>query len=409
MVTCEFCGRRLKNAQALRAHLGHCPQRRARQSAEPTGSRPGSQAAYRQPGSLKAAGSEPRPGGVAEPVLDELQAERAKLDLRRVKGEHHRLDEEERERGRHRREEQEAARRERIEQELAREQARLEAEERQAREAAEAERQRQRRKIIQRTKDHVDSAYAEGLIRVPEDVRGAMLAEVEQVLAGMPVDELSFSEVARYAEGIREKHYRPVVEAHRRQEEAERRRAAAKAHLAAHGQRYAEDRLDAEGIQGFARLGITLGFGSTLDRELDGTESTRDVEELVEGLLAPEIKRVRREAEERRRQEAESERQRRKQERTFKQLARDRQERAATARERAEDARLTANRQRLASDGYYHVLRILNNENELPAGERFRLALEVKEELLNELDGDEAQDEVEDLVDEILDEELGEE
>lgn len=50
---------------------------------------------------------------------------------------------------------------------------------------------------------------------------------------------------------------------------------------------------------GFGRLGITLEITSALDREIDGTESPRDVEELVEGLLAPKIKQIRRQEAER--------------------------------------------------------------------------------------------------------------
>lgn len=355
-------------------------------------------------------------GGIAEPVLDELQAERAKLDLRKIKAEHRRLDEDEAERARQARERKEAARQQAEAEALAREQARLEAEERQRREAAKAAHARQRREIIQRVKGRVmDWAWTKIplMVTIPRETEARARAEIERELAGLPVEEIPESELVAIAEGVRDKCYRPMVEAHRRQEEEERQKRreaeaeerrgeAATTQLVAHGKRYAEDRLDAEGVQGFERLGITRRIGAALDREIEGTESTRDVEELVEGLLAPEIKQVRRQAEERQHQEAEQQRQ-------LRELARQQRERQRERQERVEEARLTAGRQRLASRGESYALRLLNEENELEPLERFRVAREVKNKLLNELDGDESEEEVEDLVQEILDEELGEE
>ncbi len=392
MVTCMYCSKPFKNAQALRAHLGHCTPRRVQQGAEPIGSRPGSQAAYRQPGSLKA-------GGVAEPVLDELQAERAKLDLRKVKAEHRRLDGEEQERAGC--------------EEAAREQARLERQaEREAEERAERETRREarRRELIQDAKKRAESSWARGRA-IPSPVKAQALRAVEEELASLArLEALPAQEIRELAQGAWDGVVLPWVQTLEAQEERERQRRReaeeAKQRLVARGKRHAEDRLDAEGVQGLDRFGITLGVSPALDREIEGTESTQDVEELVEGLLAPEIKRVRRQAEERRRQEEERERQRQEQE---EKRQRQQAEWARQQRERQEqaiEARLAANRQRLASHGQYHALRILNEENELKPSERFQVAGEVKEQLLDELDGDESQEEVEDLVEEILGEEL---
>lgn len=105
-------------------------------------------------------------------------------------------------------------------------------------------------------------------------------------------------------------------------------------------------------------------------------ESPRDIEERVEGLLAPEIKRVRREAEERERQAAERQREEKKRE-------------------------LTAYGTQVASEE-------LDEEGIRPGLERYLILRRVEQELGSKLTGTENRGKVEALVDQILDEELGE-
>lgn len=391
MAQCKFCRKRFASAQGVRSHLKFCAPYRENVPRE------------RVP--IKGLPREPKAGGIAEPVLDELQAERAKLDLRKVRGEHRRLDAEEAERRRQEREAQEAAGRQAESLALARQEAK-----------EQARRQTRRRELIQDAKKRVETPWVRGRT-LPSTVKTQALRAVEEELAGLTrLEELPEQEIRELAQGAWDGVVLPWVQALEAQEERERRRQReaeeAKQRLLARGKRYAEGRLDAEGIEGLERLVILPKVEATLTRELTGAETGRDVEALVEEVLAPEIQRVRREAEAEaaRRATMEEERKRREAEqaRALQELARERRERERERQERAEEARLAANRQRLARHGESYALRVMNDENELKPLERFQVAREVKEQLLEELDGDESEEEVEALVNRVLDAELGE-
>ncbi len=106
----------------------------------------------------------------------------------------------------------------------------LEAQEkRRKQQAAEALKQR-RRQIIQRIKDQVVGRWRSPHYTIPAETKARALMEVERELSARAVEELSEWELVALAEGIRDKHYRPVMEAqdeakrleeHRRREEQE--------------------------------------------------------------------------------------------------------------------------------------------------------------------------------------------
>ncbi len=95
----------------------------------------------------------------------------------------------------------------------------LEAEEKRGKqEAAEALKHR-RRQLIQRIKDQVVGRWSSPGYTVPAEIRARALMEIERELAARAVEELAEWELVALAEGIRDTHYRPVMEA---QDEAKR-------------------------------------------------------------------------------------------------------------------------------------------------------------------------------------------
>ncbi len=102
-----------------------------------------------------------------------------------------------------------------------------------------------------------------------------------------------------------------------------------------------------------------------LEQEIEGNESDTDMRPLVNEILDQELE----EAEEKRREQA---------------------------------------RPKLIAHGALYATRELARETDLESRERWQIEAAVKEELEQELTGDESEREVEDLVDAFLDEELGE-
>ena len=244
-------------------------------------------------------------------MRDELEAEQARLGLRKIKADHGRLDEEEEERARRKRQQQQAARQERMERELARERAAQEAEERRQREAAEAERRRHRRQIIQQVKQKVMGwawTKVPFAVTIPEEAESRAFTEIERELADLPVEETSERELVDAAERMLDRVYKPAIDAQRREQEARRREAEEarrmeekKRRLVEHGRTYAQDRFNEEGIDALYSLGAMLKLPTALEDQLTGTESRAQVEQAVEEILAPELKHLKREAAERQR------------------------------------------------------------------------------------------------------------
>src|SRR5437879_12558324 len=184
MATCQFCGRQFTSPQGVRAHLKAC-------------------AAYH--GRDQAADS--ALGRVALGTVPEAADAGTELPNGEVA-----------------RDGQKGAGRLRA-QERADRQAFREAEEFLRREAAER-RARQRRAQIQSVKDETVGfgSSQHPTMTIPAEVRAEALQEIERKLSALPhVDELPRRELVQIAEGIRDRLFRPVLEA----QEAPRQRARA--------------------------------------------------------------------------------------------------------------------------------------------------------------------------------------
>src|SRR5437867_5835966 len=281
MATCQFCGRQFTNTQAVRAHLKAC-------------------AAY--DGRDQAADS--ALGRVALGTVPEAADAGTELPNGEVA-----------------RDGQKGAARLRA-QERADRKAFWEAEEFLRREAAER-RARQRRAQIQSVKEETVGFGPSQHPTIPAEVRAEALQEIERKLSALPhVDELPRRELVQIAEGIRDRLFRPVLEAQeaarqraraeedeasqraRADEEARRRakieeeasrqqaeaaaqeRAEAKQRLVERGMLFADRELRADpDLDPGDRQDIRDWVQSVLKEELSGAESNEEVNHRVNDLL----------------------------------------------------------------------------------------------------------------------------
>jgi hypothetical protein len=194
------------------------------------------------------------------------------------------------------------------------------------------------------------------------------LTEIEKKLSKLPVAELPEPELLTLAEGIRDRLYRPVIQAQDRasaEDERRRQQAQRRADLIAYGVSYANSELEKEqDLDGWARLSIRENVKGTLEQELDGSESQADVRGLVDESLDDKIA------------------------------------------EAVED-RWKSARPNLIAHGVAYAKRELAQEEGLNAWDRL-IEGAVKEELKQTLTGEESDRDVADIVDDILDAELGE-
>ncbi len=322
MPTCQFCDKKFPSKQSVRAHLRHCDayQGRARQAGLPIGKR-----AYigrDLPKAAKAAGFDP-----AAHVKAQVEVAEGELKLKQLKAVHDELDQKEIERARRARQEAETARQREQEQAQAHLQAELEAEERKQREAEAESRRQARRQRIQRAKDAADWGFVPGkLVEVPVEVRAATKREIEQELSALPaLEELSQGEVDEIAEGIAARHHRPLVEEDARRKEEDRRRKEEERQqkekeaererqeqekkwaewrqqlereervdkLVREGDDFASEELDELGIRpGLERYEVLEKIKAGLRERLTGQESTAEIEDMVEEILARSLKRT---------------------------------------------------------------------------------------------------------------------
>jgi hypothetical protein len=208
---------------------------------------------------------------------------------------------------------QRAAARQRA-QEQADRQALREAEEFLRREAAER-RARQRRALIQSIKEETVGYGSSQPPTIPAEVRAEALQEIERKLSALShVDELPRRELVQIAEGIRDRLFRPMLEAQeaarqraraeeaearqcaraeedarRRakvEEEAARERAEAKQRLVERGMSVADRELRADpDLDPGDRQDIREWVQSVLKEELSGAESNEEVNHRVNDLL----------------------------------------------------------------------------------------------------------------------------
>ena len=160
----------------------------------------------------------------------------------------------------------------------------------------------------------------------PADVKAEALQEIERKLSKLPLDELPRHEVLQIAEGIRDRLFRPVLEAQeaarqrarakeeearqraqaeegarrqakvdeeaarQREEEAVRDRAEAKRRLLERGMSVADRELRADpDLDPGEREDIHAWMQGVLEEELSGEESKEEVEDLVDDLLDEEF------------------------------------------------------------------------------------------------------------------------
>ena len=188
MARCSFCGGQFSNAQAVRAHLRHCPNYRRRHG------RPGPPSGILPLGSLPIGTSEPK-AEVPQPELDPLALEqRPRRGIERL-APHDDA---------------------RAWTEL---KALLEAEDKRRKQKAAEALTQKRRQIIQRVKDQVVGRWSSPGYTIPAETRTQVLMAIERELSARAVEELAEWELVALAEGVRDKHYRPVMEA---QDEAKR-------------------------------------------------------------------------------------------------------------------------------------------------------------------------------------------
>ena len=281
MATCQFCGRQFTNSQGVRAHLKACAAYHGRDQAADSAS------------GRVALGAVPEAADVGTELPNGEIARDGQREAARLRG-----------------------------QERADRQALREAEEFLRREAAER-RARQRRALVQSVKEDVVGYGSSQHPTIPAEVKAEALQEIERKLSALPhIDELARRELVQIAEGIRDRLFRPVLEAQeaarqraraeedeagqraRADEEARRRakieeeasrqqaeaaaqeRAEAKQRLVERGMFVADRELRADpDLDPRERGDIRTWVQSVLKEELSGAESNEEVNDLVNDLL----------------------------------------------------------------------------------------------------------------------------
>jgi len=224
-----------------------------------------------------------------------------------------------------------------------------------------------RRGVIQSVKDTVIGSWWQPGHTIPSEVKAQALVAIEQELARLPVDQLPRSELVTIAEGIRDRLYRPVLQALQRAQEAEdrkRNQARQRTTLIASGAVNQVLRQQQD-LDGWTRLDLEQKVKRALEQKIDGSESEADLHARVDDLLTKYLEPI--------------------------------------ERKRREQAR-----QELIEHGTAYARRELAREDDLDASERLSIGWHVERDLEAEVTGEESEDDVEALVDEILDEALGE-
>jgi hypothetical protein len=218
--------------------------------------------------------------------------------------------------------------------------------------------------MIQSVKDKVIGSWWSPGHTIPSETKAQALVAIEQELFRLPVDQLPRIELVTIAEGIRDRIYRPVVQAQlRAREEEERRRQQARqrATLIAAGVTYANQALRQQhDVDSWTRLDLEQKVKRAVEQAIVGSESETDLRTLVDNLVAQHLEPL--------------------------------------ERKRRETAR-----PRLIAHGVAYVRLQLAAEDDLDARERLSIERDVKRDLEDEVTGEESTDDVEAFVDEVLD------
>jgi len=218
-------------------------------------------------------------------------------------------------------------------------------------------------------KDEVIGSWRSLGHTIPSETKAQALLAIERELSRVPVDQLPRSELVTLAEGIRDRYYRPIIQAQQRaREQAERtqNQARQRTALIAAGIAHASRALRQQpSLDGFTRLDLEQKVTWALEQDIDGGESEADVQAQVIKTIERELK-------------------------PFQKQTREKV------------------RQQLLAHGAAYATEALECEEDLETGERLQIEREVKQALHREIVGTESEADVERRVDEILDDLLPE-
>jgi hypothetical protein len=223
--------------------------------------------------------------------------------------------------------------------------------------------------MIQSVKEEVIGSWWSPGHTIPSETKAQALVSIDQELSSLPVDQLPRAELVTIAEGIRDRIYRPVIQAQQRaREEEERRRQQARQRttLIAAGVTYANQALRQQhALESWTRLDLGQKVKRALEQAIDGSESEADLPAFVDNLLVQQLEPL--------------------------------------ERKRRETAR-----PRLIAQGVAYVRLQLASEEDLDARERLSIERDVKQDLEEAVTGEESAGDVEAFVDQVLDDLLGE-
>jgi hypothetical protein len=214
-------------------------------------------------------------------MKDQVDAEKARLELRKIKREHSSLDATEEE-SRRRAEEKAAEKAQSL----------LDAEADERIRAGKKEIADLRRDTIQDIKSRVLRAGPS----VAEEFRAAALRSVEHALADLDVLGIPDEELVLIASAARDRAYKPYFQIQEEKREAEKQKSNAW-YLRLYGLRYAKDKInsdfsdvawdDTEGMAEKRRLlaAVDSDLEEDLESQLDGTETQKQVRNLVDDWL----------------------------------------------------------------------------------------------------------------------------
>ncbi len=224
--------------------------------------------------------------------------------------------------------------------------------------------------MIQSVKEEVLGSGRWAGHTIPSEIKAQALVAIDQELSSLPVEQLPRAELVTIAEGIRDRIYRPVIQAQQRaREEEERRRQQARQRttLIAAGGTYVNQALRQQqhALESWTRLDLEQKVKRALEQAIDGSESEADMRALVDNLVAQQL--------------------------------------APLEKKRRETAR-----PRLIAHGVAYLRLRLALEDDLDARERLAIERDVKQDLEEGVTGEESASDVEAFVDEVLDDLLGE-
>lgn len=223
--------------------------------------------------------------------------------------------------------------------------------------------------MIQSVKDEVIGSWWSPGSTIPSETKAGALVAIEQELSRLSVDQLPRSELVTIAEGIRDRIYRPVIQAQqqaREEEERRRHQARQRTTLIASGAAYANQALRQQhGLESWTRLDLEQKVKRSLAQAIDGSESEADLPALVDDLLVQQL-------------------------------------------EPLEKKRRETARQRLIAHGVAYLRPQLAAEKNLDARERLSIEQDVKQDLEEGVTGEESEGDMEAFVDEVLDDLRGE-